>query len=455
MLSSETLIGNLREDGMTKRTLLQMVTLCILVWGVAACSGSNGESATSTPVLELRTTLTALRTAAATVTKEPQAQTLVASATPILPVLLDLGTQVYPEYVAEPTVTPPEPAWLFSEDPIMPENVEKMALVRSAKLPEDKEGGIHISPDGLRIAIAGFQGITILSTQSMEEIGFLETGFEVTGVAFSPDGQTLAAWTQGDNLFLWLVTDGTLPQVLAGHTDWLRDAAFSPDGSLLASGSDDRSVRLWRVQDGALLNTLEEDGTGASNVLFSPDGSILAAKHHDSVFLWDPADGRLLRKLEGHEGGIISLDFSPDGTLLATSSQDDTVKVWRVSDGELLRTFAKLIHYNSSLWFSPDGELLAHESDAESTISVWQVEDGSLRYQLPDVLSARFSPDGQILATGSWDSTLRLWQASDGSLLNTLDGPPGVMLVMGFSPNGQRLYTSGYLFEVLQWGVMK
>jgi len=39
-----------------------------------------------------------------------------------------------------------------------------------------------------------------------------------------------------------------------------------------------------------------------------------------------------------------------------------------------------------------------------------------------EVRSIAFSPDGQTLASGSYDNTVRLWRAADGALLKHLEG---------------------------------
>jgi WD40 repeat protein len=51
--------------------------------------------------------------------------------------------------------------------------------------------------------------------------------------------------------------------------------------------------------------------------------------------------------------------------------------------------------------------------------------------------SVAFSPDGQILAGGSWDKSVKLWRVIDRSLLQTLQGHTEPMTTLAFSPDGQ------------------
>jgi len=55
------------------------------------------------------------------------------------------------------------------------------------------------------------------------------------------------------------------------------------------------------------------------------------------------------------------------------------------------------------------------------------------------VWSLAFSPDGQMLASGSADNTIRLWRVSDGAPLRTLKGHTNVVTSVAFSPDGQTL----------------
>jgi WD40 repeat protein len=71
-------------------------------------------------------------------------------------------------------------------------------------------------------------------------------------VAFSPDGQTVAAGWKDGQVRLWDVQSGERKETLKGHaiafSDEIYSLAFSPDGKTLASAGQDATVRLWPIK---------------------------------------------------------------------------------------------------------------------------------------------------------------------------------------------------------------
>jgi WD40 repeat protein len=74
-------------------------------------------------------------------------------------------------------------------------------------------------------------------------------GFPITGLAFSPDGRTLASIDEVEGMVvLWDINTGQqLGKPLIDHTDGGWSLAFSPDSKILASSSYDHTIILWDV----------------------------------------------------------------------------------------------------------------------------------------------------------------------------------------------------------------
>jgi WD40 repeat protein len=121
--------------------------------------------------------------------------------------------------------------------------------------PYEKISKIAFSPDGKLIALGGKRTVRILrleATSIVSEYDVEETySTNVTGLAFSPDGSTLAATFAGtgNQIYLW-DTEGKLLKRMSHPGAHLTSLAFSPDGKTILTGSADGIPRLWDVDTG-------------------------------------------------------------------------------------------------------------------------------------------------------------------------------------------------------------
>ena len=97
-------------------------------------------------------------------------------------------------------------------------------------------------------------------------------------VAISPDGNRVAAGAEDGIVRLWdMRHPEQAPLALSGHTSWINAVAFSPDGHLLASGSDDSSVRVWDLQNiTGPPRVLSDSPSSIFSLAFAEDSHTLA-----------------------------------------------------------------------------------------------------------------------------------------------------------------------------------
>jgi WD40 repeat protein len=76
-------------------------------------------------------------------------------------------------------------------------------------------------------------------------------------------------------------------RILYGNTDTVNSVAFSQDGQLVAAASDDRTTRLWDPATGECVQTLTGHTRAVCCVAFSPDGLLATGGADRTVRLWN------------------------------------------------------------------------------------------------------------------------------------------------------------------------
>jgi WD40 repeat protein len=154
---------------------------------------------------------------------------------------------------------------------------------------DQQVGFLDYSPDGRLLASGAADRQTILwDLKSRQALARFTHPKIVWGIAFSPDGQTLAT-TGGSTIKLIDVPKRRARRgQLRGHTDTVYGLAFAADSRTLASVGGDGTVRLWDITSRKARKVLDW-GLGKMHCVgFSPDGLLAAAgSENGTIVVWD------------------------------------------------------------------------------------------------------------------------------------------------------------------------
>jgi WD40 repeat protein len=206
-------------------------------------------------------------------------------------------------------------------------------------------------------------------------------------------------------------------------------------------------------------------------VRYSADGRFLAASFDlrrqgedfataTQIVVWDvAAPEKPIRRIDlpipSRETGTTTVALSPDGGLLYVGAADPpSLTIYRVATGEQLRSVS--VAATGRLEINPDGTLLAVPTGSAANEIVLLdaatlAERGRLRGHTAYVSGLRFSHDGALLASASFDRTAIVWDVATGDRLEELRGHAGGVLGLGFSPEDTTLYTASIDEALLAW----
>ncbi|MEM8832184.1 MAG: caspase family protein, partial [Cyanobacteria bacterium P01_G01_bin.19] len=254
------------------------------------------------------------------------------------------------------------------------------------------------------------------------------------------------------------------------HNSIVNSIATSLDEKLIATATVDGRVNIWR-RDGILQQTLNGHRGEALFVKFIPsltkDNSykLISTGVDKTVRIW-----RVFNNYTDEQRLINNVVVSPKtADTYALADWDGKIELWRKNfdrDRELLGTINAHDDTITKIQYSPNGEIIASAS-WDKTIKLWHSETGELIDTLsghqdginsiaftPTPLNPTYEGGGYLLVSGSEDKTIKIWDISErAKLIKTLEGHTDSIKAVAVSPNGDLIASAGYDNTIKIWSI--
>ena len=328
---------------------------------------------------------------------------------------------------------------------------------------------VRSSDKGDQLAVANLSEIKVWKAEtppSSNPLTILGHTRVADSLEFSLDGKTLACGYWGEGVRLWDIARKSSKNPLeANQIKMSHSIGVSTSGEIVSTSFHGNTVKVWNIEKGEMSvelihpNKLHRRGA----VAFEPIGGMLAISDAvGTIHVWDMQHWTKLHTFIGHTDWIHSMQFSQDGTLLASASKDLTARLWNVKLGVFVGSlpYPKRPGRIGAIAFSSHYSIIAGGLSGE--IRIWSIPCCETVTTIPqphgfqNPFALVFSPCGRYLASGAWwqgtdKVPIQLWDVVSGENIATFWGHPTDIQSLAFSPDGSLLASGSYDGTILLW----
>ena len=297
---------------------------------------------------------------------------------------------------------------------------------------------------------------------------------QVTAIRTSNDGKFIATASDDSTVKIWhkngeLIETLEQNKLTADFIDWQGNKIINPVArqKLIANNNseysinikDETTVELKSKSGDRLINTYLHQSP-VNSVSISTDGELLATATFDGkVNIWNK-DGILQQTLTGHTGEVLDVKFFGDrqednNYKLISTGVDKTVRIWQVYN-----RYGDKTEGVYSVANNPTSSNNYAAADWDGKIDFWH-KNSNEKQKLIDAIAAhkdtisqiKYSPDGKLIASASWDKTIKLWDANTDKLIDTLTGHKDGINSIAFTPDSQTLISGSEDKTIKIWKI--
>lgn len=282
---------------------------------------------------------------------------------------------------------------------------------------------------------------------------------------YCPSGEALASAGFDMKVFLWSHADYSNYNVLEGHKNAILDLRWT-DENHIVTASADKTLLFWDAATGSrirkfashkgIVNAIDTAGTLSSSSSSSDNKSssgatiinpniFVSASDDTTAKIWDCRSKRETSTLE-HSFQVTAIALDIENHLVYTGGIDSLITAWDIRKGQKTMGLKGHTDMVTSLSIHPKNtHLLSLSMDGQ--LRTWDIRPfcsapqrhcktflGAKHNAEKGLLRAAWSPDGQMVTSGSADRMVRVWDEYSTEELYLLPGHKGCVNSVIFHP---------------------
>lgn len=278
----------------------------------------------------------------------------------------------------------------------------------------------------------------------------------------TPDRSVLKPGDADSSLMINLVKGNGKPRMPPEDEPQPTLAEIAKLESWIASGAKNDAEHV-PLNEQILAPKLASDPQAGQYItaLVDVDKTTIAVARLGVVELLDTATQQVVFKLSQLSGKVNQLRLSPDRARLIIASGVAGVGgeaiVFDIPTKEIVGRVQGHTDTIYCVAMTPDGNYLATGSYDRSVV-LWDWRQKKVVRTFAGhngaINDLDFDPTGKVLATACADQTVKLWGVHDGQRLDTLGQPEGEMLCVRFTPDGDHILASGADRQLRLWQIL-
>jgi len=302
---------------------------------------------------------------------------------------------------------------------------------------------VVFSADGHWLAASGGPEVRVFETQTWRLASTIP-GPGIRGLAFDPTGPRLVTGATTGDVSLWAIPGSAQLRHLRDVGAAANAVAFSPDGQFVAAGFRDGAALVWHAS-GELQSQIRSRNSSILAVEFDRSSQfVLESVGDGTAVISDTARGMQLTVLEGPPNKLRAAHFDPSARHVVAAATDGSTRVWDAR--------AAYLQFSSPPASSGCGIVTTSEPDrrfvavacGDQPTHVWDTAHDRLVAELPSVsrVEGDFASAFPVISAAgdraaiARRNSVEVYALPEGGLVQTIAHEAAVNAV-AFAPTGR------------------